>query len=233
MGSMNLLLLADGRFPAGGHAHSGGMETAVATGGVSDLASLHAFLIGRLATAGLAAAGLAAAACTTKHPWDALDAESDARIPSPALREVSRRQGRLLLRAARALWPGSVLDDLGAACGGTPAGARPSVHLVGPHHPVAMGAAAAAAGLEPLDAARAAVFNAVTGPASAAVRLLGLDPLAVHRLLAEMAPDMDDSAHCAAAGSGGPLDALPCPGSILLDLYAQRHALAEGRLFAS
>ena len=30
-----LLLLADGRFPAGGHAHSSGLEAAVAAGRVS------------------------------------------------------------------------------------------------------------------------------------------------------------------------------------------------------
>ena len=216
MSSMNLLLLADGRFPAGGHAHSGGMETAVAVGAVDRIESLDAFLAGRLATAGLAAAGLAAAACTLKHPWDALDDEAGARTPSPALREVSRRQGRQLLRTARALWPGSILDGLSEA-----------------HHPVALGAAGAAAGLEPLEAARAAVFNAVTGPAGAAVRLLGLDPVSVHRLLARMAPQMDDTAHRAARTACGPLSELPCPGSVLLDLYAQQHAESEMRLFAS
>ncbi|MGW4109089.1 urease accessory protein UreF, partial [Streptomyces sp. NPDC004976] len=57
-----LLVLADGRFPAGGHAHSGGMEAAVASGRVRDTASLEAFCRGRLHTAGLVAAGLAAAA---------------------------------------------------------------------------------------------------------------------------------------------------------------------------
>ena len=57
------LLLSDSRFPAGGHAHSGGVEPAVTAGTVSDLASLEAFLRGRLRTAGLVAAGLAAAAC--------------------------------------------------------------------------------------------------------------------------------------------------------------------------
>lgn len=216
MSSMNLLLLADGRFPAGGHAHSGGMETAVAVGAVDNVDSLEAFLAGRLSTSGLAAAGLAAAASTLRNPWELLDAEADARTPSPALREVSRRQGRQLLRTARALWPGSILDE-----------------LTGAHHPVALGAAAAAAGLEPLEAARAAVFNSVTGPASAAVRLLGLDPVSVHRLLARMAPDMDDTAHRATRTADGPLSELPCPGSVLLDLYAQQHAESEMRLFAS
>lgn len=217
---MNLLLLADGRLPAGGHAHSGGVETAVATGRVSDICSLEAFLSGRLATAGFSAAGLAAAACSLTHPWVALDAEADARTPSPALREVSRKQGRQLVRTARALWPGPILEEL-------------VENIPAPHHPVAMGASAASAGLEPLDAAKAAVFNAVTGPATAAVRLLGLDPVSVHALLARMAPEMDEAAHRAVRAADGPLVELPCPGSVLLDLYAQQHAASEVRLFAS
>ena len=104
------LLLADGRFPAGGHAHSGGLEPAVSAGTVHDLATLELFLRGRLRTAGLVAAALAAAACTAAcaggpEAFAALDAEADARTPSPAQRETSRRQGRALLRAARTAWP--------------------------------------------------------------------------------------------------------------------------------
>ncbi|NEA07090.1 urease accessory protein UreF, partial [Streptomyces sp. SID10692] len=55
-----LLVLADGRFPAGGHAHSGGAEPAVAEGRVHDADSLADFCRGRLHTAGLTAAALAA-----------------------------------------------------------------------------------------------------------------------------------------------------------------------------
>ncbi|RQX44658.1 urease accessory protein UreF, partial [Micromonospora chalcea] len=40
-------MLADGRFPAGAHAHSGGLEAAAAAGRVTDLATLEAFLAGR------------------------------------------------------------------------------------------------------------------------------------------------------------------------------------------
>ncbi|CCH19225.1 Urease accessory protein ureF [Micromonospora lupini str. Lupac 08] len=102
-----LLLLADGRFPAGAHAHSGGLEAAVAAGRVTDLASLESFLVGRLTTAGLVGAAFAAAAHRVALPAGApggsgvrsralaqLDAELDARTAAPALRAVSRRQGR-------------------------------------------------------------------------------------------------------------------------------------------
>ncbi|MFV2120289.1 urease accessory protein UreF, partial [Streptomyces sp. Act-28] len=56
-----LLVLADGRFPAGGHAHSGGVEPAVRAGRVQDAADLERFCRGRLHTTGLTAAALAAA----------------------------------------------------------------------------------------------------------------------------------------------------------------------------
>src|ERR1700760_2963247 len=104
-------MLADARFPAGGHAHSGGLEGAVTAGTVRDVESLELFLRGWLATAGVVAAGLAAAACAG-GVWERLDAEADARTPSPAQREASRRQGRALLRAARAAWPSAVFAEL-------------------------------------------------------------------------------------------------------------------------
>src|SRR6185312_15183722 len=81
-----LLLLADGRFPAGGHAHSGGVEAAVAAGGVHDLPTLESFLTGRAATVGAVAAAFCAATCA-RWPCDIptmteLDTEFDARTPS-------------------------------------------------------------------------------------------------------------------------------------------------------
>lgn len=62
MSTTALLLLADGRLPAGGHAHSGGVEAAVSAGRVHDLTTLGSFLRGRLATTGLVNAAFAAAA---------------------------------------------------------------------------------------------------------------------------------------------------------------------------
>ena len=58
-----LLLLADGRFPSGGHADSGGAEPAVGVGDITDLGSLREFVSGRLHTTGLVDAAFAAAVC--------------------------------------------------------------------------------------------------------------------------------------------------------------------------
>jgi urease accessory protein len=221
--SVAALLLSDSRFPAGGHAHSGGVEPAVTAGTVSDLTSLEAFLRGRLRTAGLVAAGLAAAACARANagPWDLLDAEADARTPSPAQRAASRQQGRALLRAARVAWPDD--DGLAALAG----------HRGGPHHAIVLGAAAAAAGCDAGDAARIAAYQSVAGPASAAVRLLALDPMRATGVLARLAHDVDQIAQRAAAGADGPLDELPCPSAPALDLLAEAQIRAEMRLFES
>lgn len=221
MTAVNALLLTDGRLPAGGHAHSGGMERAIAAQEVTDLPSLASFLAGRLSTTGLTAAGLAAAACCGRHSWADLDAEANARTPSPALRESSRRQGRQLLRAARRLWPGPVLEDLSDA------------FPRGPHHAAALGAAASAARLCPQDAARCAAYGSIAGPAAAAVRLLGLDPLEVHLHLSALAPVVEELSAEAQACCEGPLRNLPCLSSVLLDLFAEQQVRAEVQLFAS
>ncbi|MEV0620831.1 urease accessory UreF family protein [Nonomuraea sp. NPDC050404] len=232
----SLLLLTDSRLPAGGHAHSGGTERAIAAGAVHDVPSLASFLRGRLHTTGTLTAALTAAACThadAGSSWRVLDAEVDARTASPAQRDASRTQGRLLLRVARRVWPSPVLDELAEI-------------LPSPHHPIALGATAHAAGATPEEAALAAAYHAVTGPATAAVRLLGLDPVAVHALLAALTPDLTAVATQAALSAAPPptcenalgaetsgWETLPAYSAPALDLLAEQHAQAEVRLFIS
>jgi urease accessory protein len=220
----NVLLLADGRFPAGGHAHSGGLEAAVVRGRVHDLASLRAFLLGRLVTAGLVGAAFAAATCfrssTVDYSLAELDDALDARTPSPALRRASRAQGRSLCRAARAIWPSEAV---------LAASARPG----GVSHPVALGVVGAAAGLSPEETATVMVYSTVSGSASAAVRLLGLDPYRVHGLLAALGETCDATAAQALRFARGPVADLPAASAPLLDVSAEDHAGWEVRLFAS
>ncbi|GAA1095163.1 urease accessory protein UreF [Pseudonocardia alni] len=225
MAGLASLVLADARFPGGGHVHSGGLEEAAERGLVTDVASLHAFLRGRLRTAGRVAACAAAAAA---HPagrdrLGALDAALDARTPSLAQREASRVQGKAALRAARAAWPSPELDTLVAV------DRRP-------HHPLLVGVVVGVAGESPSDAARCVGYLAVSGAASAAVRLLGLDPFAVNAALVALDDDLavvvDEAAALAA---GDPAD-LPAPGAPVLDLMAESHVhhhRERVRLFAS
>ncbi|MEK6465141.1 urease accessory protein UreF [Pseudonocardia alni] len=225
MAGLASLVLADARFPGGGHVHSGGLEEAAERGLVTDAASLHAFLRGRLRTAGRVAACAAAAAA---HPagrdrLGALDAALDARTPSLAQREASRVQGKAALRAARAAWPSPELDTLVAV------DRRP-------HHPLLVGVVVGVAGESPSAAARCVGYLAVSGPASAAVRLLGLDTFAVNAALVALDDDLavvvDEAAALAA---GDPAD-LPAPGAPVLDLMAESHVhhhRERVRLFAS
>ncbi|GJF21896.1 MULTISPECIES: urease accessory UreF family protein [Streptomyces] len=219
-----LLVLSDGRFPAGGHAHSGGAEAAVKAGRITDAASLEDFCRGRLHTSGAVTASLAAAAALGVDPEE-LDRAADARTPSPALRAVARRLGRQLMRAARATWPDPGLEAL--------AGRFPK----GAHQPVVLGLAARAAGLEALDAAYCSAYEGVSGPATAVVRLLGLDPFDATAVLARLAPDVDrvaqDAVEAARRAVSEGVDVLPARSAPLLEIGAQAHAAWAVRLFAS
>jgi urease accessory protein len=103
----------------------------------------------------------------------------------------------------------------------------------GPHHAVVLGVAAAAAGCDARDAARIAAYQSVAGAASAAVRLLALDPMRATAVLARLAGDIDRIAERAAAAADGPPEELPCPSAPALDLLAEAHVRAEVRLFES
>jgi urease accessory protein len=247
-----LLLMLDSRAPAGAHHHSGGMEAAVGTGLVSadpvrGLADLEDFCRARLRTSARVAAAFAAAAGRlqsdwaeraavpapaqpravppekwAQEKWELLDAEFEARTPSEATRAASRQLGGGLLRLLRSVLPEADLVTPWARCG------RPA-----PHHPLVLGAGVGLAGGSPELAARAAALAACAGPASAAVRLLGLDPFAVQAMLARLAPGIDECAALAAHGADRPPSSLPADGAPALDLLADYHLTAEVRLFAS
>jgi urease accessory protein len=238
MTSSALLLLADGRFPAGGHAHSGGVEAAIADGRIHDVDTLFAFVAGRLATVGLTEAALAAATAHHVHlelardsrdfllrcarQFGRLDAEADARVPCPPLRDASRRLGRSLTRVAARCWPHRAWSALDTAA---PAGA---------HQPIALGTAAIAAGGTVTDAAVIAVHHAVNTPALAGVRLLGLDPLEVAAATAAILNTAGRATVAAAvAASSADLADLPAANGPLLDVAALEHRDRAVRMFAT
>jgi urease accessory protein len=210
------LLLADGRFPGGGHAHSGGLEAAVAEGVVGDLGTVCDFLRGRLVTTGEVDAWLAAAACAGVASEAELDAEADARMPSPAMRRASRALGRGLRRAASRTWP---LVATGES----------------QHYPVVLGAVARTAGLAPDDAAALAVHSLLAGSASAAVRLLPIDAADAMSVVALLAPLAASVAHTGAAAASPERSLIDGPAwsAPLNELRAEDHARWEVRLFAS
>ncbi|MEW2483992.1 urease accessory UreF family protein [Mycobacterium sp. NPDC049093] len=205
-----LLTLADSRLPTGGHVHSGGVEEAVTSGLLTDVATLRAYLVRRIRTNGVVAASLAVAVHTGALDAGAADAETDARTPAPAAREASRAQGRGLVRLARRVWPQQPWDTLGTR----------------PHLPVAAGAVGAAAALDPDQTALSVVYTTMTGSATAAQRLLALDPADVAALTFELSGLCDEVAAEAATGLADLSDPL-------LDVLAQRHTERDRPLFVS
>jgi len=226
-----LLMLADGRFPVGGHAHSSGVEAAVVDGRVTDVSSLEQFVLGRLGTTGLTDAALAAATVvrmagpqspgTEADILTDLDAQAEARLAPPPLRFASRRLGRQLIRVALRCWPHALLDLVVATA--------PD----GVHQTVALGATGVAAGLGPLEVARVAVHHAITTPAQAAVRLLGLDPFAVAALTARLSRDAAWVIDAAMAAATGPLTELPARTGPVVEIAALEHDRRQARLFAT
>jgi urease accessory protein len=222
--AVGLQLLADGRLPTGGHAHSSGVEAAVEIGDVRDAATLDCYLRARLATTGLVDAAFAAAACAAVTARDRdrlvlLDLEYAARTPSAYLREVSRRLGRQLLRTAQQVWPGEPLsllaDELPAA-----------------HHPIVLGGAVAAVGGSPGDATALAVHHLAGSVTGAAVRLLGLDPVEV--VAAQAAATADAVAR--AEVTFDPYDQpcrLPATGGTLTEILGEHHGARVARLFVA
>jgi urease accessory protein len=228
-----LLTLADGRFPAGSYAHSGGLEEAVARGRIVTEKDLGAFLVGRLHTAGRVDACFSAFSwfvATSSSCLVAAQAEAAARLPSAAQRDASASQGRGLLRAAKKAWPEADLDAISAAAAQRPQGPMYSVVLGAVGHGLELGVA---------EVALVAAQGSVTGAAWASTRLLGLDPFAVVRCLSSMAPAIEETATSAVAdaadafGRGRTAAELPAHAAPLLEIGAESHATWEVRLFAS
>lgn len=228
--AFSLLLLGDGRYPAGGHVHSGGIESAIVDQRVHDEATLEMFVTGRIVTTGLVDAALAAATfhrLASCPPWNApdvlrdLDAEAASRAPALPLREASRRQGRQLARVAQQCWPGLRLVALTSAL---PAGAL---------LPIALGTTAVEAGLRMEDAARLVMHHTMTTCAQAAVRLLGLDPYGVAAMTVRLADLAERTAQEALATAAGPLVELPARSAPIFEIAAIEHDEREAAMFAT
>ncbi|MFI5776422.1 urease accessory protein UreF [Nocardia sp. NPDC051570] len=205
-----LLTLADSRLPIGGHVHSGGVEEAIASGLVRDVGSVQVYLLRRVRTSGLVAASLAAAVCAGELDPGRAEAEADARTPAPAARIASRAQGRGLARLAKQVWPHRDWRALGAR----------------PHLSTVFGEIGREAGATPEQIAGIVVYTTMTGAATAAQRLLALDPAAVAACTVRLAEVCDLTAAEAVKG----LAALSDP---LQDVLAERHVGRDMPLFAS
>lgn len=215
MSVSSLLLLADGRFPDGAHAHSHGLEAAVDAGRVHNSGSLAEYVTCRLWTTGRTDAAAARLAAEGVDP-DALDAAWCVRTPSASARATSRSLGRSLARTAARLMPD-----------------RPITLADRPPHvqPVAFGLLATAVGCEPDEAALASAHGTAAALSASGLRLLSLDPFDVAAVLYNLRSEVD-----AVAGSTiGMVDAedLPHASTPFAEIDVEHQYALPTRLFRS
>jgi urease accessory protein len=223
---LSVLQFADSAFPAGGYAHSFGLEAYVQGGIVRDRQGVLAFLRAHLEGAvgpGEATAAVASREALGRDRLDdcrRLDEALEAMKPVRAFREASRQMGRQTLRVASAL---SGDERLGAYLGAVESGGRPG------HHAVAFGMAGGAFGWEAHETATALLHSTSALLVGAALRLLPLGQLDGQRILRELHPLIERLAGEAAARPARDMWSF-CPG---LEVEGMRHAALPARLFRS
>ena len=115
---LSLLQFADGLFPAGSHAHSGGLETFASFGLIGDAGGVEEFVRSALEWSIAPCDGVAAVACLRAAAAEDLaacleiDLRLDAAKAARETREASRQMGRQVLRVAGQIETHPVLDAL-------------------------------------------------------------------------------------------------------------------------
>ena len=223
---LTLLQFADGLFPAGGFAHSLGLETYVQDGTVSDRAGLEAFVAAHLEGAAGPSDAVAVAQAVRRAAdndvagWVALDERVDAMKIVPELRAASRQMGRQTLRVAAATTEDAFVAALARAV---------DDGLAAGHHATVLGAVLGRAGAEPEAAAAAYLYSTAALLVGAGLRLIALGQLDGQRVLAAMRPRIARLAATAAAARSEDMWSFN-PG---IELAGIRHATLDTRLFRS
>jgi urease accessory protein len=223
---LTLLQFSDGLFPAGGFAHSFGLETYVQDGRVRDRHDLEMFVAAHLdgsagpADAAAAAIAVGIARRDDSHEWFALDAHLDAMKTVPELRAASRQMGHQTLRVAAGLGEDPFLARLARAVDDDRAAA---------HHATVFGAAVGRGGAEPERAAAAYLYSTAALLVGAGLRLIALGQLDGQRVLAAMRSRIERLAAAAATATVDDLWSF----NPAHELAGIRHAALDMRLFRS
>jgi urease accessory protein len=221
-----LLQFADGLFPAGGFAHSFGLETYAQDGRVKDREGLEAFVVAHLegaagpADAVAVAAAVRYAAAEDQAVWVELDARLEAMKTVPEFRAASRQMGRQTARVAAA-----VADDafVTAVARAVDDGLTPG------HHAAVLGAALGRCGAGPETAAAAFLYSTAALLVGAGLRLVAIGQVEGQKVLAAVRPRVARLAATAAATAVEDMWSF----TPALELAGLRHAGLDMRLFRS
>jgi urease accessory protein len=221
-----LLQFADGLFPAGAYAHSFGLETYVARGGVADADSVERWLRAHLqGSAGpmdavAAVNALRAASANDLDRCLEIDAVVDAMKPASELRDASRQMGRQTARVAAALIEHPIVREFArlAAAGITPC-----------HHSVMFGIVGAAQEWPPYETAAAYLYSSTAAIVGAALRLIPLGQIKGQLIIRNLAPLLSTLANDATSRGVAEMAGF-APG---LEIASMRHAAMDARLFRS
>jgi urease accessory protein len=220
------LQYGDSAYPAGGYAHSWGLETAVAQGDVTNRATLanacRSLLRHQVGpTDAVAAAACCIAACRNDlDSFGAVDRRLSATRAAQEPRDASVRIGRRLLDTAAAAERQPWLQELRdrVRSGDTP-GNQASV----------LGAIAGLAGIGPEQAATIALWTAANGFLGAGLRLMRITHDDVQSILVELRPVV-----LRLASKAVEADPLAMAGAApQFEIWAMRHETATVRLFSS
>jgi urease accessory protein len=173
--------LLDSAFPAGGFAHSGGLEAAWQSGEVKGREGLASYIRTSLAQAGRGGLVFVGAACESPSEVPGLDRMCDAMLTNPVANRASRAQGMAFLSTAERIYRKEELRAL-----------REQVRIEGlaGHFAPLFGATVGLLGISRPAAASLYVFLTLRGLVSAGVRLGIVGPLegqGIQHLMAEEA----------------------------------------------
>jgi urease accessory protein len=211
--------LSDSAFPAGGFAHSCGLEAAWQQGEVNG-ASLSRFVRDAIVQAGYGGVPFVLAAHDDPAALPDIDQRCDAFLRNPVANRASRVQGRAWIGTVERSFPRPGVVSLCDAVR-----ARPMSR----HYAPLAGAALQALDVDRQTAARLYLFSVCRGTLSAAVRLGIVGTTDAQRLLAERADDLDRTLAASAALT---IDEA-AQTSPLADLWQSSHDRLYSRLFQS
>ena len=225
-GFLHLLQFSDGLFPAGGYAHSFGLETLVQAGRVQTADDVARFLRAHLENSAaptdavLLLAARRAAQAQDLRTCLRLDHLLEALKIAAETREASRQMGRQTLRVLNELTSDALVHRFAAE---VESGAAPC------HHPIIFGIAAAVLDWPPEETASAFLYSTSALIVGASLRLLPLGQLAGQRILWSLAPSIASLAHGVQSATEDDLWSFTPE----IEIAAMQHEALEARLFRS